>query len=394
MMDKTLELAHFVDQPFRLLPGDKVTVWAGYKDIQEDLFEKVRAPRSDQIGLYEFVILHGFLGTGKSHALRYFKYLISEELKDDFHSIVVYVERLKVAASTDFLALYRSIMRLLRNDFARIADEIDRAAEIEIEETWSALPLETKHLLRRQDYSAQQLPSIHIAMAPSFPALPRLLTAIRNGDDHALAVLTGGKPRGVNPAQYGLDAFIDTEYEALRCLSAFINLCTKPMGGGEHSEAIAKCFYLFVDEVETLRDFPVRNVQSINQGLRDLINACPEHFCLVLGASADAAEIEAWIADDVMTRLSCAPIEIPELDIDQAASFLREVMQQFRNPDANVPDSYPFDDEALREIVSQTTERRPRTLFRNCQTVLRKAVLSGRLETQGRITVLDVQDFV
>ena len=59
-----------------------------------------------------------------------------------------------------------------------------------------------------------------------------------------------------------------------------------------------------------------------------------------------------------------------------------------------MPDSHPFDEDALNEIVSQTTERIPRTLFRNCQTVLRKAVLSGRLERQGSITISDVQDFV
>lgn len=392
-MDKTLELALFVDQPFRLLPGEKVTVWAGYKDIQEALLEMVEAPRSDRIGLYEFVILHGFLGTGKSHALRYLKHLISEERRDEFGSIVVYLERLKVAGNTDFLALYRSIMRLLKEELARVAAEVDRVAKVDIENKWNALPEETRNLIKREDFSSQQLPAVYAAMSPSFPALPRLLTALREGDANAEVVLVGGKPKGLNPTKYGLDGFIENEYEALRCLAAFINLCTRPMGSS-NGNAIAKCFYLFIDEVETLRDFPVRNVQSINQGLRDLINACPENFYLMLGASADAAELEAWIVDDVMTRLSRPPIEIPELEIEQAIDFLKEVMQQFRQPGANVPDSYPFEEDALREIVSQTTERIPRRLFRNCQTVLRKAVLSGRLEKQGHISIGDVQEFV
>ncbi len=393
-MDKTLELAQFVDQPFRLLPGEKVTVWAGYKGIQETLLEMVEAPRSDQIGLYEFVILHGFLGTGKSHALRYLKSLISEKGKDDIGSIVVYLERLKVSGNTDFLALYRSIMRLLKEDLERVAGEVAQVADLQIDKAWNALPQEARRLIKRQDFPAQQLPSIHAAMSPSFPALPSLLAAVNEGDANALAVLAGGKPKGVNPAKYGLDAFIDNEYEALRCLSAFINLCTSPIEGDDNNDAISRCFYLFIDEVETLRDIPVRNVQSINQGLRDLINACPEHFCLVLGASAEAAELEAWLADDVMTRLSRPPIEIPELEVDQAMEFLKEVMQQFRTSEAKVPDSYPFDEDALREIVSQTTERRPRSLFRNCQTVLRKAVLSERLEENGSITIADVQDFL
>ena len=391
-MDKTLELAKFVDHPFRLLPGEKVTIWAGYKDIQEALLEMVEAPRSDQIGLYEFVILHGYLGTGKSHALRYLKYLIAEQRKDEFNSIAVYLERLKVAGSTDFLALYRSIMRLLKEDLVQVAGQVDRVAEAQIADAWEALPQETKNLLKVQDFADQQLPAIHAAMSPSFPALPCLLSAVRDGDITAEAVLAGGKPRGVNPAKYRLDAFIENEYEALRCLAAFINLCTRPIGGD--SNPIYKCFYLFIDEVETLRDFPVRNVQSINQGFRDLINACPEHFYLMLGASADAAELEAWIADDVMTRLSRPPIEIPQLEVEQAVGFLMDVMHQFRIPGSNVSEYHPFDEDALTEIISQTTERVPRNLFRNCQTVLRKAVLSGRLETQGSITMHDVQDFL
>ena len=392
-MDNTLALAQFVDQPFRLLPGEKVTVWAGYKDIQVALLEMVEAPRSDRIGLYEFVILHGFLGTGKSHALRYLKHLISEEKKDEFESIVVYLERLKVAGTTDFLALYRSIMRLLKEEIARVATEVGQVAKAEVENKWNALPEDTRNLIKSEDFASQQFPGIYAAMSPSFPALPRLLAAIREGDANAEVVLAGGKPKGVNPTRYGLDEFIENEYEALRCLTAFINLCTTPIGSS-NGNAIAKCFYLFIDEVETLRDFPMRNVQSINQGLRDLINACPENFYLMLGASADAAELEAWVADDVMTRLSRPPIEIPELEVGQAMDFLKEVMQQVRRPGANVPDAFPFDEDALNEIVSQTTERIPRTLFRNCQTVLRKAVLSGRLEGQGSISISDVQDFV
>ena len=305
-MDKTLELAQFVDQPFRLLPGEKVTVWAGYKDIQEALLEVVEAPRSDRIGLYEFVILHGFLGTGKSHALRYLKFLITEQRRAEFDSIVVHLERLKVAGSTDFMALYRSIMRVLKEDIARVAMEVDRVAKADIENKWNALPEETRNLIKREDFSTQQLPAIHADMSPSFSALPRLLAAVHEGDANAEVVLAGGKPKGVNPTKYGLDGFIENEYEALRCLAAFINLCTRPIGG-DNGNAIAKCFYLFIDEVETLRDFPIRNVQSINQGLRDLINACPENFYLMLGASADAAELEAWVADDVNDASLAAP---------------------------------------------------------------------------------------
>jgi hypothetical protein len=42
----------------------------------------------------------------------------------------------------------------------------------------------------------------------------------------------------------------------------------------------------------------------------------------------------------------------------------------------------------------QTPERTPRNLFRSCQTVMQKAVLSGSLETKGAIDVDDVDEYI
>jgi len=391
-MDKTLELAKFTDQPFRLLPGEKVTIWAGYHEIREQLLEIVKSPRVDRVGLYEFAIIHGALGTGKSHALRFLKYLINEERGEEFNSIVCYVERLRVEANTDFLALYRAIMRLLKDDMKKVGEVVEKIADKQVDEAWEAASADVTKLMKRQDFRDRTLPTIYSRLSPTYPALPRLLSAAYQGDEVATTILLGGKPKTAI-SKYGLDNLIDTEYEALRCLAAFINLCTKTDNDATYLP-LFKCFYLFIDEVERLRDFPTRNVQSINQGIRDLVGACPEHFCLLLGASEEAAGIEAYIEDDVMTRLSRELMEIPELDVEQAVNFIKEVMQQYRQPDAKVPETHPFTDDALREIALQVTQRTPRNLFRACQTVLRKAVLTGSLETKGVIDVADVQEFM
>ena len=391
-MDKTLELAKFTDQPFRLLPGEKVTIWAGYHKIREQLLEIVESPRIDKVGLYEFAIIYGALGTGKSHALRYLKYLINEERVEEFNSIVCYVERLRVEANTDFLALYRAIMRLLKDDMKKVGEVVEKIADKQVDEAWEAASADVIKLMKRQDFRDRTLPTIYSRLSPTYPALPRLLRAAYQGDEVATTILLGGKPKTAI-SKYGLDNLIDTEYEALRCLAAFINLCTKTDNDAAYLP-LFKCFYLFIDEFERLKDFPTRNVQSINQGIRDLVNACPEHFCLLLGISAMAAEVEAYIEDDVMTRLSRELIEIPELDVEQAVNFIKEVMQQYRQPDAKVPETHPFAEDALREIALQATARTPRNLFRDCQTVLRKAVLTGSLETKGVIDVADVQEFM
>jgi energy-coupling factor transporter ATP-binding protein EcfA2 len=343
--------------------------------------------------LYEFVVLYGYLGAGKSHALRYLKYIITEKSADEFRSIVLYVERLRVASNTDFMALYRAIMRLLKDDIVRVGAVLSEVIERRVEETWSVQPENIKKRMKKQDFAKTELPNIYSKLSPTYPALPRLITAFHEGDNNAMAILAGGKVKGANPAQYGLDGFIESEYEALQCLTAFINICTRSNRDLKYS-SLYKCFYLFIDEFERIKDFPTRNAQSINQGLRDLLNGCPERFCLLLGASAEASEIEAYMEEDVMVRLSRDLIEIPSLDENQAVDFIKEVIKIYRRPKAKVSKTYPFDEEALREIALQTTERTARNLFRACQTVLQKSVLSGRLESNGIITKADVLEFI
>jgi hypothetical protein len=390
-MDKTLELGKFTNYPFRLLPGEKVTIWAGYADIINQLLEIIESPLADKVGLYEFAIIHGSLGTGKSHALRYLKNYIEEVKKDEFQSIVLYVDRLRVEATTDFTAIYRAIMRLLKDKITLVSKKVHQFVEEQVQKSYSRASDEVKKRVKAQDFHDQELPFIYRKMAPSYPAIPCLLYCIDEGDASAMSILIGEKPK-VSPTKYGLDYFIDTEYDAIRSLSSFINLCT----GSDllASGPLFKCFYLFIDEVEEIKDFPTKTVQSINQGIRDLINGCPERFCLLLGASADPAEIEAYFEDDVMTRLSRQLIEIPSLEVDQAVEFLKEVMGKYRPLGEEVPPAHPFTEEALKEIALQTPERTPRNLFRSCQTVMQKAILSGNLETKGTIDVDDVAEYI
>lgn len=391
--DKTLELAKFTDQPFKLLPSEKVTAWAGYHEIRQNLLEIIESPRADRVGLYEFAIIHGELGAGKSHALRYLRYLITDKQKDEFKSIVCYVERLRVEANTDFLALYRAIMRLIKDDLKKVGEIICQISIKEVDKAWEAASADVKKLMKKDTFRDKTLPTVYSKLSPSYPALPCLLTAIYEGDELASAILLGSKAKITEVHKYGLDNCIDTEYEALRCLSGLVNLCTKT-DKEVPDLPVFKCFYLFIDEVEKLRDFPTKNVQSINQGIRDLVNGCPEHFCLLLGASSPAEEVEAYMEDDVMTRLSRELIEIPELDVDQAVNFIKEVIQQYRQLDANVPAAYPFTEDALKEIALQSTRRTPRNLFRGCQTVLRKAILVGSLGKKGIIDSDEVHEFL
>jgi hypothetical protein len=283
-------------------------------------------------------------------------------------------------------------MALLRQELPRVGELVDTFVDNEVEKAWAAQSDDVRRLIKKQDFREQELPSLYSKLSPQFPALPRLLSAVRAGDAEALAILTREKPK-VDPGKYGLLGFIETQFDTVRCLASFINLCTMPIEGMPDTP-IYKCFYLFIDEVERLAEMPTAEVRSINDGIRDLLNACSERFCLLLGASADAATIEAFIEDYVITRRTRDLIEIPELEPEQAVEFIKEVLGQHRQPGANVPDAYPFDEDALKEISFSAPRRTARELFRRCHTVLQKATLSGRLEANGIITVADVKEFL
>ena len=115
--------------PFAIVPDGPVENWAGRTELREDLLDLMMGVQASDIGSTEFLVLHGELGAGKSHALRYLKTRI-EEPEGDFQSLAIYVERPRVAAKLNFLELYKYIIfELGRETVAdicrRVGKEID-----------------------------------------------------------------------------------------------------------------------------------------------------------------------------------------------------------------------------------------------------------------------------
>jgi len=390
-MLSTVELARLTSNPFTLVAGRKVTIWAGYEEVKKELLDVIDSCRSDRVGLSEFVVIHGEYGTGKSHDLRYLQYYITEAHKDEFQSPVVYLESTKLAAKMDFMAIYRRIVELLRDHIVVTARRLDRAIEIKARQALSASALsddiqQQKRLLY-QNHNSE--------ITPSFPSLTLLLKDIKEkeGKSVAMSILTGNKEKDL--AAFNLTSPIDTEYDCVKCLSAYINLCTHPNRDYlvEDEFPANKAFYLFIDEIEQMQDMKPAEVLSINQGIRDLINSLPENFCLIFGVSGDPRRLFAIFDQPVVRRWSREPIELQLMNNDQAVAFLKEVLRGYR-ADPSDPDEYPFREAALRKIAEETTSKTAEKLFRSCRRVLEKAVLSGRLQPGGWIEVEDVQEFL
>ncbi len=124
----------------------------------------------------------------------------------------------------------------------------------------------------------------------------------------------------------------------------------------------------------------------MNQGIRDLINACPENCCFIFGMTGDVRSIYGLLTQAVIRRMSREPLEIEPLTSDEAVEFLRQVLKGYRY-DAEDPDEYPFEGNALFAIAEGTQIKTSSELFRACRRVLEKSVLSGALKPGGTIDV-------
>ena len=387
-MTDTLQLAKLASNPFTLVPGRRVTVWAGYEELLQQLLDIVESCRSDRVGLSEFVALHGDWGTGKSHALRYLEYWMSEAKRDEFNAAIVYLETPKVAATMNFVAIYRKIIENLMSHIRETAEWLDMAIEDAVKKE--------KPSARRDELDAAinekyRDPNI----TPSFPPLALLLKGIKENKADAMSLLSGVTPRSARLDTYDLIRPIDTEYDAVKSLGAYVNLCTRGTSALSEGGVLArnKAFYFLLDEIETILDFKPAEALSINQGLRDLVNACPENCCFLLGMTGDARQTFAIFTTPVMRRMSRNPIEIQPLETEQAVTFLKEVLKGYRS-DPHDPDEYPFREDALRKIAEEAQSKTAAELFRSCRRVLEKAVLTNRLTPGGWIEAADAEEFL
>ena len=382
-MPTTLEISKLSHNPFTLVPDQKVTVWAGYEELRTQLLDVVESCRSDRVGLSEFTTIHGDYGAGKSHALRYLKYLITEKEQTAFASPCVYLETMKVAPSTNFVALYRKIVEQLVPHIRETANWLAQAVE---RETKNRLPNGSMEELSKTVDELYNDPNL----TPGFPPLGPLLKGVKNDSQEALSLLRGDRLSGQQAMgryqRYNMMGPIESEYDAGKCLGAYVNLCVKGTSALPEGDAMGenKAFYFFFDELEVVNDFRPQEALSLNQGMRDLINACPESCCFIFGMSGDVRDIYGLLTRPVIRRMSRDPLGIEPLTSKEAVEFLKQVLKGYR-ADPNDADGYPFHEDALVAISEAAQNKTPSELFRGCRRVLEKSVLSGDLKLGGLI---------
>lgn len=387
--------ANLRENPFRITPGENVTIWAGQPDLRMTLEKAIVSVRNDKVGLTECIALYGELGTGKSHALRFFQTYI-ETNRADFQSPCVYLETLRVANRVSFVDIYKAILkRVGRQELVSFSKVLVTRIETEIANCRakaSALDHKAAHDRGEKIDDTWFRESLELVLKKYSPMYGVFEQLSRDVDSAWFYISANNAGVGDGDlARMHIANQISSDFEAVEHLGMLVNLmCGVKLSG---NATYWKAFYLFLDEVEILADLDTKHMVLINQSLRDLLNACPENFCMILGLTGDAALVEGLFSQYLLSRLTREPIPIPSLDQQTATEFLKEVLQQYRRePAAN--NWYPFTNEAVVYIVSNTTDKTPRRLFMNCRRVLEMASGEGILSENREITREDAERFL
>ena len=137
---------------------------------------------------------------------------------------------------------------------------------------------------------------------------------------------------------------------------------------------------LWIDEMEDMIYFTSAQFRMLSQGFREIIDLLPNFFTLFLNMSL--AEPEEY--DDFETLLGRAVIDritnsiyFSELEIDESVQYVSELINNPRYRDKplpdNLPQTYPFEVQALEMLVEGLEKRTPRDINKRCHNAINHA---------------------
>ena len=145
--------------------------------------------------------------------------------------------------------------------------------------------------------------------------------------------------------------------------------------------------YLWIDEMEDLIFLPSAQFRILSQGLREIIDRLPNFFTLFLNMSLAEPEkhedFEAILGNAVIDRIT-NNIYFPELELDEAVEYVKELVNhpQYRDKPLpkGLPQTYPFDEIALRMLIENLRKRTPRDINKQCHNAINCAFRDNQFE--------------
>ena len=348
--------AHLQANPFRPNPvqgtDPRIGIWVGYETQRRQLIKYLARSRSDQVGNVNFIMLYGDYGTGKSHALLWALNEITNVQRSAFNSLAFYIPTLKKdKGQLTFAGAYREDV-LNRTNL--IADVLDYRA-----------------FLRNATvrYAGDN------GLAGHTDERSIVSTLIQSVDlrTFALRILECDSEAKVR-ALIGADRASD--YEAMLIFTRLVNLFTLeiPLAGG--AQRFKNAVYLMIDEVDDLQRASTKEARDINDILRHIYDSCPACFGLVIGLSAEVADLSAIFYPYLLERLS-RRLHFDTMDRVTTVDFVVSILQESRTEGAQVDPAFPFDIDGIEAVASSLSKITPRKIINVMQQVLEEVRLAG-----------------
>jgi len=362
--------ANLTENPFRSNPQEsdpRMGIWVGYQREREQLWKFLVRTRADQIGNANFLMIYGDLGTGKSHALLWARHQILEAKKAEFNSVCYYIQTLrKDAGKITFAGSFR--------------EDIVGKSSLILDVLKYKQFLEECVVEYKRDLGLG--PETHRdTVLEKFVTSPELYNYAReivrcesDGDVRSLLI-----PKGLG------------DYQAMMTLTRLVNLFVLEVKLPKSARRFKQGAYLFVDELDLLATSTAKEARDVNELLRHLYDLCPNCFCMVLGFTATAAELNILFAPYVLSRVN-KQIVMQLLDIDEAKQFVHDILDKARMDTTKNTGYVPFEEQAVQIIVSQIVSITPRKIINAMQQILEEVRLLDFDPSTGLVTAEFLED--
>jgi hypothetical protein len=184
------------------------------------------------------------------------------------------------------------------------------------------------------------------------------------------------------------------DYKAVSLFTGLIKLFVLPLEIQGKIRRHKNGAYLFIDELNILADASAKEGRQINEMIRTIYDECSSSFCFILAFTASVAAVgnlfDEWVIDRVSRQ-----IVMQTLPQNEAMEFITGILDTQRaDPDLSKGRTgyFPFDMDAVKDIVSEMSSITPRRLMKAMERVIEACRRAGADPTSGRISSQFLQD--
>ena len=369
--EKFYEAANLKDNPFRSNPiheyDPRMDTWVGYEKQKNQFVKFMTRTRADQVGNTNFIMIYGGFGTGKSHALLWGTNHVSKSNAAEFNSLAYFVPTLKKdKGKLTFAGAFKEDL-VAKTSLVKDVKEFREFLKIQIVRYRQQEKIGS-------DITEEKLVEKIIPSVELYNFAREILGAENEEQIKDLLV-----PRGFN------------DYQAMTTFTRLVNLFVYEFKLDAGAERFKKAVFLMVDELDDLGRCTDKEANEVNDLLRHIYDNCPNCFGLIIALSAEVAELTAYFADYILSRIN-RHIVFELLDKDDAVTFVKEILDSNRISQGKDVEFFPFTEEAINAIASQLTEITPRKVVNVMQQVLEEVRLSGFDPQKNPIGLKELDD--